>query len=554
MIPLRSLLGATLLATLALRGSIPAQDDRSERLGNLLIHFAAAFEARELELLGGVKRSKDHPIYGRDATPRGLLRKSGGDGLNHATALRRMLAVAVDEPAPELIPGLFALATVTRGAFDGDSLRVRELARAAVVKIDDSRIWFAVMQVAEGKSAALPDLRVEDRIAAIHLLGRKRLPVARLILERQLGDRDAQLRLVVAEALADMRTVRSLDVVTAALRTEPQGIVAHALVLAGHAILNEHGSKLTRIRRARVSRAALRRLGYDGWRADVSIVNLVEEHPCLAGVPALISILERTDRWFDADEDLSPILRHRAWLALRTLTGEDIAIDDPRAWRLWWDITEASFTFRAGPKIETELRPTRGNFYGIPVMGRRLAFVIDTSGSMKAALDIEPGQGRDSREHAGKTRLESAKEQLVSAVYSIHPKARYDLVSFAAAVRVWNDRPITPTNESFAALTGILGDFVPAGGTNLFGGVEHALGSRRQQGPPSPPHTAFDEVFLLSDGEPSVGKFTGIDRILEVVRRRNRYLNVRINTVFLGDGKGAEFLRRLAEENGSTLR
>ncbi len=39
------------------------------------------------------------------------------------------------------------------------------------------------------------------------------------------------------------------------------------------------------------------------------------------------------------------------------------------------------------------------------------------------------------------------------------------------------------------------------------------------------------------------------DAILDLVRELNRYQKVRINTVFTGVGKGADFLRRLAAEN-----
>jgi hypothetical protein len=37
--------------------------------------------------------------------------------------------------------------------------------------------------------------------------------------------------------------------------------------------------------------------------------------------------------------------------------------------------------------------------------------------------------------------------------------------------------------------------------------------------------------------------------ILRMVGELNRYQKMRINTVFTGDGEGADLLRRLAEEN-----
>jgi hypothetical protein len=55
-------------------------------------------------------------------------------------------------------------------------------------------------------------------------------------------------------------------------------------------------------------------------------------------------------------------------------------------------------------------------------------------------------------------------------------------------------------------------------------------------------------VFLLTDGLPTVG-LTDTDKILEAVAAANRYLKVRIHTVFTGTGTGSEFLRKLAEQN-----
>lgn len=53
---------------------------------------------------------------------------------------------------------------------------------------------------------------------------------------------------------------------------------------------------------------------------------------------------------------------------------------------------------------------------------------------------------------------------------------------------------------------------------------------------------------MLSDGE--IGN---TEEVLEVVKEINRYTQVKINTVFTGTGKGAEFLRELAEQNNGTF-
>ena len=59
-----------------------------------------------------------------------------------------------------------------------------------------------------------------------------------------------------------------------------------------------------------------------------------------------------------------------------------------------------------------------------------------------------------------------------------------------------------------------------------------------------------DEVFVLSDGEPSVGQLINPTEILEAVREINNLRKIRINTVFAGNGEGLEFMKKLAGENG----
>ena len=59
----------------------------------------------------------------------------------------------------------------------------------------------------------------------------------------------------------------------------------------------------------------------------------------------------------------------------------------------------------------------------------------------------------------------------------------------------------------------------------------------------------IDEVFLLSDGEPSTGEVTAADLLLEMVDRANELHRIRFHCVHLGGGGGAQLLRELAQRN-----
>ena len=65
------------------------------------------------------------------------------------------------------------------------------------------------------------------------------------------------------------------------------------------------------------------------------------------------------------------------------------------------------------------------------------------------------------------------------------------------------------------------------------------------------PTANVDEIFVLSDGQPSDGVLTETEDILRVVGQINKIRKVRIHTVFAGSGSGASarFMRQLAEQN-----
>jgi Mg-chelatase subunit ChlD len=150
------------------------------------------------------------------------------------------------------------------------------------------------------------------------------------------------------------------------------------------------------------------------------------------------------------------------------------------------------------------------------------------------------------------TRLGAAKEQIVVAVQAMPPDSTYSLFTFADKAHAWTSVPVKPTPHTLRSLTELLSRLQPKGSTNLFDGLVMAL-QLREQRYGERVTTRLDELFVLSDGEPTAGQLKDGDLLLQVVREANRYAKVRINTVFTGVGEGAELLRRLAEENGGVF-
>jgi Mg-chelatase subunit ChlD len=133
-------------------------------------------------------------------------------------------------------------------------------------------------------------------------------------------------------------------------------------------------------------------------------------------------------------------------------------------------------------------------------------------------------------------------------VQAMEPESRYHLITFSSEAHTWSRKAVPPTAQATRSLTELLSRLQPQGGTNIYHGLVQALQlDQLRYGEEN--GLQIDELFLLSDGEPTEGAVKDSEEILRLFREANRYQRVRINTVFAGDGKGADFLRRLAQEN-----
>jgi Mg-chelatase subunit ChlD len=184
------------------------------------------------------------------------------------------------------------------------------------------------------------------------------------------------------------------------------------------------------------------------------------------------------------------------------------------------------------------------------VSGGSIGFVIDTSGSMDEGVAGTAASERSSNRVL--TRLRAAKEQMLLAVQAMDPDSQYSLWTFAGQAHLWTSHPVRPSPNSTRSLTELLSRLHPHGGTNLFDGLSQALqlgelkfGEQHE--------TKIDELFVLSDGEPTAGEVRETDDMLRIVREANKYAKVHIHCVFTGTGPGADLLRRLAAENGGVF-
>lgn len=558
----------------AAHAPLPAQEhfaegtaEQAAAIATAIREWVAEFQLGRLGSRGLLRRGGDlQPRYVAHARRAGRIGEGDPERITHLDVLQKLLYFAEKNPSPDLAEAVLGVAAAgLDGAFlDLDALELREAGHWTLMRMEHQGAWFLLLRAAAGERVPVlqewhaPNREEESvgvgparRVAALHLIGRKNWPVFRSTLEAALHDADPRVRLAAAEAITPPWRAESLRKVANALAAERHPVVSQALVRAMLAMLRMPPLDLQPEVREAVLAGALQQFGRCGWRTDMDLLDLVEAFPHKGAIPTLIAALDLEVRSPDAlvsavNKRASPMLRQRAAGLLRAMTGALILGDEPGAWREFWQREQSKIEVPTQLKKE---RPdeTRAQFFGVPVTGGSIAFLIDTSGSMAHAPGGAAATGP--RRRSSESRLAAAKEQLVLAAQAMPPESQYYIFTFADRGRAWTATPIKPGPQNLRSLTELLSRFGARGGTNMHDGLVQALqlGEQRYGEIGS---LKIDELFVLSDGEPTSGAVQDVDDLLEIVREANRYAKVRIHTVFTGTGLGSDLLRRLAEENG----
>lgn len=268
---------------------------------------------------------------------------------------------------------------------------------------------------------------------------------------------------------------------------------------------------------------ALRRLPTAGGPFLWEALAVLRRHGDLGDAPYLVDLLEEHPRGRVANETVR---------LLQDRTGYLVA-NDPREWRYWLLRHRVQGTpFRREPRPGEE-RPHTLSYMGVPILGERVVFVLDASGSMNEPL---PERQR--------SRGEQALRELRLLLPRLPATAAFDVVFFAGGVRSFGEGRLVPRDEEhLARLDHWLDRHVFQGSTNLDAGLEAAF---RPEG--------VEEVVVLSDGEPTAG-VTEAGRILARVDGRNRWRGVRVNAIALGaPPRARRLLARLVQRNDGVLR
>jgi hypothetical protein len=205
-----------------------------------------------------------------------------------------------------------------------------------------------------------------------------------------------------------------------------------------------------------------------------------------------------------------------------------------REWEAWWEKRERGFALPHVDTVRAGGASSGGQtvaYHDIPVVSSRVCFLVDRSGSMNARI------GTDKKF----TRLAAAKEQLARVLGALPATHHCNLIVYETDVfPVWKElRPLTDDNRRSLLDTV---KKIPIGrGTNIFDAIELAFED-----------ASVDTIYLLTDGQPSMGRVRDPDQIVDEVVRWNRQRQIVIHCI--GLGIDSDLLKQLAASSGGTYK
>lgn len=258
--------------------------------------------------------------------------------------------------------------------------------------------------------------------------------------------------------------------------------------------------------------------------------------------PLLIEAMQILDRrrreedipyLIDVVADRTGMAQNLAVRMLQERTGYKIG-PDARTWR--WFLVKHRVEGTPFRSLETEGEKNVTLVYlGVPILGERVVFVLDSSSSMTERM-------RDSL--LAKKKGDQAVEELAGLLPRLPHTGEFGVIFFESSVRAFSDTKLLSwTQEGVAKAIEFMRSNLFRGGTNIYDALETAFAYRD-----------VEEVVLLTDGEPTVGKILDTEKILARVRKWNRWRNIRVSAIsFSAPRRAQKFLQLLARENSGDI-
>ena len=316
-------------------------------------------------------------------------------------------------------------------------------------------------------------------------------------------------------------------------------------------------------------RPALKALEDSDWRIQAAAIKLCVRGRWKAAIQPLINILKQEEGRLQDD----------ATTALQEITDRD-AVGNPDKWQAWWDRVKDGYRVPTLKEIKERKRresehrvgydrPRESDYppyHGIKTRSRRLLFVLDVSSSMAEHV-VLPRRDRKALEHFNERyghlnstiKIDIAREELINMVAGLKSYAKFNIVTFNSDVKRWQKKMVKASggNRSKAIKylarltpTGLASSGPGRGATNTFEALNASFGLfKGDEFDKKTFKTDADTVFFLSDGQPSVGRITQPQELLDYFLTVNKRAELVFHTISFGASNRA-LMEAIANSSG----
>ncbi len=201
-------------------------------------------------------------------------------------------------------------------------------------------------------------------------------------------------------------------------------------------------------------------------------------------------------------------------------------------WKKWWEVNKKSYDPFEGVKTKDLGRtkvsfPEAPSYFGLHVISKRVCFICDISGSMSDFLFYKGKRQK---------KIDVMKKQLLQLIHTFQSNTYFNIIFFSTEYSKTYEH-LSPMNiQNYRKVKKTINSTNAKDQTNLYDPLEEAL---------LDPYV--DTIYLLSDGDPTCGKYVLTNDILFSVNQINRLRGIQINTISIL--RDSLLMRRLAEEN-----
>jgi len=214
------------------------------------------------------------------------------------------------------------------------------------------------------------------------------------------------------------------------------------------------------------------------------------------------------------------------------------------------------------------------DYYGIDLDSKKYVFLIDISGSMENKIEKDAkgvvlnvatnaaansvgkiiggsvGNMVSNKIKKSLTKLEKAKKNLIPVINGFTEENYFTIITFENDIKLWREELIPANSKNKKLAVAYIKSLKSGGGTNISDALEEAFKLAGEGVNDEAEMLDVETVFLLSDGEPSAGKYTSTQQISQKVEEWNGLKRLQIHTVGLGDNHDEEFMKNMAVDNG----